>query len=456
MPKSKKAKPEAPSVNDTLDIVGVQFANTLKNFMPTLEQQLNAINVEEIIEKIVTVQLANTIQELTFPDKSIPSKSIDYSAATIPAKAIGQGTISQFNSTGIEDLAHKTQLTIMDNMIVAEKKLVAGGLDIKGDAVISGNLLVQGDIPLDGRTMQIIIGQVVKQVKDGIMQNLDERMETISGDIISGGSITNFSSTGIEDRASNVQLTIMDEIIVFENKLIAKELEIKGNTIIDGNLLIKGDMPLDEATTGKLVDETTQKVYGKIAETLKEESTEELLKHFTKHGIEASNLTIKGRDIILNDDSLAPNIRNSKLITVGRLKELVVTGEAKLSGSLYTTHSRVGINTDAPSAALSIWDSEVEILAGKLRDHTSYIGSMRRQDVVLGAGKKENITLGADGHTTIKQLIAHKTPIASSATEPNVKGEKGAVVFNMDPSLGAPWGWMCLGGAVWAEMGKLK
>ena len=62
----------------------------------------------------------------------------------------------------------------------------------------------------------------------------------ITGDNIEGGVITKFASTGIDDQASQCQLTILDQGAVFENTLFAGALEVKGGATIDGDLTILG------------------------------------------------------------------------------------------------------------------------------------------------------------------------------------------------------------------------
>jgi len=450
MPKSKKG---------ALDGVAEQLLDSLKTKLLATEEQLLTIDFESLLREAIKDNLAEMVKEMAFPNKSIPAASINYIGGSIPGNAIRGGPIHDFTSTGIEDLAKETQLTVMNKMVVVENQLVSHSADIKKNATIGGKLTIKSDTPFDNATTNRITQSVAGKVFEEITARLDKKFteiseENISGDRVGGGTITNFSSTGIEDRAGKVQLTILDKATVFENKLVAAELEVKGNTVINGNLTINGEFPLDDKTKSFLVDETSKHVYENMSETLKEE----LLAKFKKDGLDSNNIKVNNRNIFEGKElnELSPHIRKSRLTELGHLKQLLVQGEAQLSGSLYTSHSRVGVNTVDPSAALSVWDSEIEILFGKLRDHTSFIGSQRRQKVTLGAGNQENIVLNFNGETTIENLIADQTRIASTEKEPKVKGEPGDIVFNIKPKLGEPWGWMCCVGGAWAEMGKLK
>jgi hypothetical protein len=62
----------------------------------------------------------------------------------------------------------------------------------------------------------------------------------ISGDNVSGGIIENFSSMGIEDRATQVALTILDENTVIENNLLTKDLTVEGSMTINGEFVVNG------------------------------------------------------------------------------------------------------------------------------------------------------------------------------------------------------------------------
>jgi hypothetical protein len=62
----------------------------------------------------------------------------------------------------------------------------------------------------------------------------------LSGDQITGGIIKQFGSTGIDDKATACQLTILDDVTVVENNLLTKNLTVKGDTQVEGNLTVAG------------------------------------------------------------------------------------------------------------------------------------------------------------------------------------------------------------------------
>jgi len=64
----------------------------------------------------------------------------------------------------------------------------------------------------------------------------------LSGDHVRGGIIAEFGSTGIDDRATRCQLTVLDNAVVVEQTVVATGLQIKGSAKIEGNLAIDGDV----------------------------------------------------------------------------------------------------------------------------------------------------------------------------------------------------------------------
>jgi hypothetical protein len=82
----------------------------------------------------------------------------------------------------------------------------------------------------------------------------------ITGAQVRGGVIQKFSSTGIDDRSSAVQMTLLDEAEVFENKMVTMGLEVKGTTVLEGDLVINGDIPSHSAIFNRLVEKTVSTI----------------------------------------------------------------------------------------------------------------------------------------------------------------------------------------------------
>jgi hypothetical protein len=272
---------------------------------------------------------------------------------------------------------------------------------------------------------------------------IDKSSLTITGDNVIGGTVANFASTGIDDKATSCQLTIMDVGTIFENTLYAAELEVKGDAVIDGNLIIKGEIPRDSQTYQNIIADV-----GAIAEA----THDRVITQLKTESLDISKLTLGQRSII-EGNTLTNAVINSQLQQVGILRDLQTNGETLLSETLYATNKRVGVNTMDPATALSVWDEEIEIGIGKQSLNVAQIGTPRGQNLILSSNNQKNITLTADGTTVVPKLQIGNMQFTSAAAPPMVNAAKGTVVFNENPSLGGPLGWISLGDARWANFG---
>lgn len=274
----------------------------------------------------------------------------------------------------------------------------------------------------------------------------------MTGDQIKGGIIEQFGSTGIEDRASSVQLTIMDKASAFENPVFVPALKVAGTLTVEGDLLVKGEIPTDSKTFTNLVEYSTNAVKEKLDENLFAGYAELVGKNLKESGLDLDTITQNGKPVV-KGNQLGYHITDTNIQRLGMVKDLQTTGETLLSGSLYVTQKRAGVNTLDPSAAFVVWDEEVELIVTKRRQDEAFIGTNRPQKFIIGSNKKENLICNTDGTVQIDNLFVGKTQLGSSASVPNFSSHHGHILFNQNPSLGGPMGWVCLGGTRWANFG---
>jgi hypothetical protein len=274
----------------------------------------------------------------------------------------------------------------------------------------------------------------------------------ISGDNVTGGIIENFSSTGIDDRASQVALTILDDSTVIENNLLTKNLTVQGSMTINGEFVVNGSVPEDTEFFKKLVASTTSTTLTSLDNTFFNNYCTLVFNKIKQDGLDLSKITLNGQEIA-KENSLGTSIVNSNLQSLGELRELRVSGESLLAQTFYVTPRRVGINTIEPSAALSIWDDEIEIVAKKKSRDVGMFGTTRQQKLILTANNKDNIVLNDDGSVQIDNLKIGPMQFTTSNVPPNFVSERCHVVWNTNPNPGGPLGWVCLGGANWANFG---
>jgi len=274
-----------------------------------------------------------------------------------------------------------------------------------------------------------------------------------SGDVIKGGIIENFGSTGIDDRATQVAMTLMDQAVAFEKAVWTPSAIIKGKLTVEGDLVVLGDIDSNSPAANTLANMAVEKI--KADTELLELHSDAMLASIGQKGIDLKRITQDGREIV-NGNQLGYQITDSNLQRVGMLRDLQTQGEAYLSDTLYVTGKRVGINTIEPSAVFVVWDEEVELVITKHSSDTGYIGMPRYQNLVLGANNKDNLILNTDGSVEIENLRIGNTPMSSATAIPDYNAITGTIVWNENPAQGGAVGWICLGGTRWAKFGIIE
>jgi enhancing lycopene biosynthesis protein 2 len=271
-----------------------------------------------------------------------------------------------------------------------------------------------------------------------------------SGDVISGGIITKFGSTGIDDQASACQVTIMDEATVVENNLLTKDLTVKGTTTIEGDLNVTGTVPESSPLFKNVVAAATNNVA--TNQSLLTSFAGKVVQQIKSDGLDLTKILVNGQ-VAVDGNNLGPTITYSSLQRVGTLSELQVSGETLLSQTLYTTGKRVGINTVEPTQVLTVWDQEIEFGFGKKTNGVGSIELPRNHTLVISTNGKDNLTLTPDGATTVNKINMGSMSFTVGDRPPSDNQPKGSVVFNSNPNLGGPLGWVSLGDAKWANFG---
>lgn len=274
----------------------------------------------------------------------------------------------------------------------------------------------------------------------------------ISGDNVNGGIIENFSSTGIDDRTTSVCLTLLDDNTVIENNLLTKSLTVDGYLEVKGDLIVTGNVSDESEFFRKIIAKASATTLSSLDSNFFADYSKTVFDKISSDGLDLTRITLNGKEI-LTANGLGSEIVNSNLQYIGELKELTVKGESIFAQTLYVTPKRVGINTIEPSAAFTVWDEEVEIIVKKRSKDIAILGTPRQQKLVLSSNNKENLILNDDGSTQINNLKIGPMQFTTSSTAPNFVSERCHVVWNTNPNPGGPLGWICLGGANWANFG---
>ncbi len=277
----------------------------------------------------------------------------------------------------------------------------------------------------------------------------------LTGDQISGGIVEKFGSTGIEDLATNVQMTVMDHATAFEGSLWASEAIIKGKLVVDGDLIINGDIPTDCLAFKKLVTIAETNIKDNLNTEFFQVFNNSVFDRIQTEGLDLDKITQGGKEIV-KGPQLGYHIVDTNIQRLGVVRDFQTSGENLLSNTLYITNGRVGVNTQNPSAALSVWDEEVEIVVNKRSQDRGFIGLPRRQELVIGVNSKDNIVCDVNGGVTVDTIKIGNTLMGSVKNVPNSEGVRGQIVWNEFPDASLPIGWVCLGGHRWAKFGTIE
>jgi hypothetical protein len=278
-----------------------------------------------------------------------------------------------------------------------------------------------------------------------VYQRVDENMKNIRHEILE-----NFSSTGIDDQASTCQLTVMDSVTVVENKLTAADLEVVGSSVVK-DLVVKGSINTDNTSWDGLKNEIVARAMNQLIDQWQTSLTKTITEDIEKSGINLDSIKIDNKRLI-DGNRLSSSIVESNLQKTGTLQELTVAGETHLNDTVSVVRGRLGVNTKTPEMALSIWDEEVSITAGKFKSQQGYIGTARDQSLVLGTNRQAQVEIDVDGTVRIKKLRVAQFQIGHSTETPGWSGTKGDFVINANPAVDRPFAWVCLGAYKWLPL----
>jgi hypothetical protein len=204
-----------------------------------------------------------------------------------------------------------------------------------------------------------------------------------------------------------------------------------------------------------LADGISDRTLEKLGEDWRAALTAQVAEQIKTSGVDFDQVTIAG-DVLVQDNRLSNNITDTNIQSVGVLRTVEVAGESVFNNqTLNVLNKRIGVNTQTPEMALSVWDEEVSIVVGKHKANEAYIGTNRAQGVAIGVNRTPQIEITPDGLTKIKQLQVGLHRISHAGQVPGWSGTRGDIVFNTNPD-GAPddtvFAWVCLGAYRWKSL----
>jgi hypothetical protein len=347
----------------------------------------------------------------------------------------------------IQSLAHSLEQQIRDavdrNMqTYVEKEIQQLALDPdwmeKMQAIVNQSFLRR----FQERLSLIDINDLVRKELD---LALDRFRARLAGD---------FQTIGITDAATSKQVVIEDDVTTVNNSLAVKDLAVAidgsvGGTLTVNNLCVRGSVNTDNRSWREIEESAADRAMARITEHWRSQIVADVVKLIqSADEFEFRQINVNGRPVF-TDSGLSSHIRESSLETLGNLRTLTVIGHAELNDTMTVNRRRVGINTREPEMALSIWDEEVSMVAGKISQNTGFIGTNRRSALAIGTNRIPHIEINEEGVTTVKQLKIGRFRVAHEDQVPGYQGTRGDIVFNSDPKPNSPFAWVCLGAFKW-------
>jgi len=404
---------------------------------------------DKAVAKLIKEEVKRSVDAQVNSALSDPEWIIDLEQRII--KFVQDRIVARFsNINTVPDLVQTVESSV--------DKLFKNGFIPPIEHIVDNTLLVQAvdqaierlvtktvdSLVFDPDWMQKIHNQIAREAGDRVRIGLKEInvYDTLRDVVV--------NNTTMIHEGLDREVTIEDGLVVVQKHLSAETLNTESDLNVGGALIVEGDL----AVKGRIA--TDNRAFRELGTAIKEQALDELKSGFVDtvtnsvtekiaNGINVENVQIGGSPMVLGD-RLGSGIKHSSLESVGILKDLSV-------GSVLTANNtRVGINTNAPTSALSVWDNEVTIDIGKRSQNTAQLGTNKAQDLVLVTNNKEQIKIDKDGVTWINKLKVGHNSISHDTSTPGYQGAKGDIVFNTAYVPGGTFAWICLGSYRWHEL----
>ena len=270
--------------------------------------------------------------------------------------------------------------------------------------------------------------------------------DSITGDLVHGGTISAFKSVGIYDQASSTTLLIKDDKIVVDN---IDAVELLGDIKVEKNLNVGGTIKAQRIDAVEINAEVRHErtsplefkcsesdtPYGKGLMWTGFGHTRQLVMQANPDRIWSSESFDLHTDqhymiantSVLSSDTLGPGVMHSSLTSVGTLRNLKTEGNMNIDQFIFYDGDgmRLGVGIDAPNGQLSVASNEAE-----------YIIDPGFDSIKAGTYTTHDLELITDDITRIKLKSTNKIEVGSDTdTVTTFKGKVGIGINNPDTSL---------------------
>jgi hypothetical protein len=397
--------------------------------------------VDEEVKRTVQLEVSSALNNTEWLG-GLESKIITHVQDRITARFSNIQTVPDLVETvksSVNKLFEEGFVPDIDHMV--DNVLLVQAVDQAIEKLISKTV---DDLVFDKKWIEKIHNQIARDAGDRIRKGLQE--EDVYG-ILRNVVLEN---TSLIHEDLDRELVIENGIVVVQKHLATETLNtdsdvnVGGALVVEGDLAVKGRISLSNPSFKELSDVIEINAINALKKDFINETSNNIREQI-QDGLDVKNILIRGESLVDND-TLSSGITKTSIEQVGTLKDLSV-------GSVLTANNtRVGINTNAPTSALSVWDNEVTIDIGKRSQNTAQLGTNKAQDLVLVTNNKEQLKIDKDGVTWINKLKVGHNSISHDIATPGYSGSKGDIVFNTAYVPGGTFAWICLGSFRWQEL----
>lgn len=331
---------------------------------------------------------------------------------------------------------------------------------------------------------------------------------SLTGEHIIGGTILEFASSGITDRAQKEQIVITNKGVTISRVKGSLNVDDEVNSAVVNTGTLRADVLEVKELKADIKFEKNQpivfggdNIYGQGLLWTGTDYTKQLIfssnpdRFFSSESIDLN----KGKHLSINnikvidEAELGPTVTKSNLREVGRLKGLLVDGSMMVNNYMYYNANvdRLGLGTESPNAAFSILEDNIEVMIGTDSGSKAIFGTFASHPVDIVTDSTARISIAAGGNielgnknTSPIQVTVHgslgidvKNPdsraklhvngairfndkLHISGTEPPQGGSfnAGDIVWNSNPQQGRYIGWVCIkegSPGLWCQFGQI-
>jgi len=318
-------------------------------------------------------------------------------------------------------------------------------------------------------------------------------IKELSGDKITGGTITDFASTGITDEASKKVVTVKNDGIHLETihvDYIAGSVEVTGNLSVSGEITAKklhvqelvADVKSERLEPVSFISKNKKNTaYGKGLVWPGGEYTKQFLlmerpdRFFATESIElrANKIYMINGQNVLSQNALGNTVTQSNLRSVGTLQKLTVETNLTVDNFLhYNANTQgLGLGTESPNGQFGIASWDHEFIIGSTEDRKFKLGTYTTGSLQIITDDTPRISIDATGAITAHKRVVIEDKLGvgvkNFATDADITSAgpirfqekkfevgseeptsgnyvKGDIVWNTSPSPAGYVGWICV------------